>query len=313
MTRDRELIIDCDPGQDDAIAISVCKNIDRLKINGIVTVAGNNDIDNITNNARLLMQTLKSDIKIFKGSKGSLLNKVYSQDVHGTTGMDGMSQIPEINYQVEKGNFIDFYKETLKSKKITLVAIGPLTNIALLIKTYPDYIKNIEEIVIMGGGLQKGNVTDYAEFNFYADPEAAKIVFDSGIKITLFSLDVTEDAYLLEREYEQLKKGNYLAKAMFELINYYHSNGKKFGYTKCSLHDVCTILYLADLNIFEMEDRYIDISLQGLTRGMTLSNKSKEEKTIYNARVGKTIDRVKFKDAIINNILELDNKLYGKL
>lgn len=313
MTIDRELIIDCDPGQDDAIAISVCKNIDRLKINGIVTVAGNKDIDNITNNARLLMQTLKSDIKIFKGSKGSLLNKVYSQDVHGTTGMDGMSRIPEINYQVEKGNFIEFYKETLKSKKITLVAIGPLTNIALLIKTYPEYVENIEEIVIMGGGLQKGNVTDYAEFNFYADPEAAKIVFESGIKITLFPLDVTEDAYLLESEYELLKKGNYLAKSMFELINYYHSNGKKFGYTKCSLHDVCTILYLTDLNIFEMEDRYIDISLQGPTRGMTLSNKSKEEKAIYNTKVGKTINRVKFKDAIINNILELDNKLYGKL
>lgn len=100
---------------------------------------------------------------------------------------------------------------------------------------------------------------------------------------------------------------------MFELINYYHSNGKKFGYTKCSLHDVCTILYLTDLNIFEMEDRYIDISLQGPTRGMTLSNKSKEEKAIYNTKVGKTINRVKFKDAIINNILELDNKLYGKL
>lgn len=313
MTRNREIIIDCDPGQDDAIAITVCNNIENLKINGIVTVAGNNGIDNITNNARLLMQTLRSNIKIFKGSRGSLLNKVYSQDVHGTTGMDGMSQIPEITYPVEKRNFIDFYKETLKSKKITIVASGPLTNIALLIETYPEYVKNIEEIVIMGGGLKKGNVTDYAEFNFYADPEAAKIVFESGIKTTLFSLDVTEDAYLLESEYEQLRKGNYLAKSMFELINYYHSNGRKFGYTKCSLHDVCTILYLADLDIFDLEERFIDISLQGLTRGMTLSNKAKEAKGIYNARISKTIDRVKFKDAIINNILELDNKLYGKL
>lgn len=305
----KRIIIDCDPGQDDAIAITLAENNnDKLYIEGIVTVGGNNNIEHITNNAQVLLQILKSKNKLIKGSKTSLLNKIFPQEVHGKTGMDGISNIPIINYPIAEISFMEFYKKIIENNKITIVAIGPLTNIALLIKSYPDIIKNIEEIVFMGGSLNGGNITDYAEFNIFVDPEAAKIVFESGIKLTMFGLDVTEHSYLLEEEYYTFSKGNYLAKSIYELLYCYHNNGKKYGYNKCSLHDACAIVYLLNPDIFEFEEKNIEVSLSGITRGMTLENKNNRNK--YNIKFAKNVNRLKFKELIINNILEIDRKIY---
>lgn len=304
----KKIIIDTDPGHDDAIAISLAHYEKKVfDILGIVTVAGNNTIEKITNNAKTILQLLKSDIPLYIGVNKPIIGEVMPQSAHGITGMDGILEKIDITYPVQEVFGIDFYRQMLlQHNDVTIIAMGPLTNIAYIINLYPDLCKNISEIVLMGGGISKGNITATAEFNIYADPEAAKIVFNSDIPIVMCGLDVTEKAFITTDELLTLKSENLFLKPIYELLVFYSESGKKFGFDNICLHDACTVVYLVHPEFFNWEDLAIDISLSGITRGMTVADKRKFNNKNSNIKVIMDVDREKFSKYLCDTLKALD-------
>ena len=193
----KNIIIDCDPGIDDAVALAAAfANRDKLNILGICTVAGNQSIDKVTENALRIVNFLGApEIPVAKGASEPLVKKACpAATVHGENGL-GNTELPKGDNVIVSNNAITFMEETIRNlpegEKITLVPLGPLTNIALLLKVYPEVKEKIDEICLMGGSASGGNVTATAEFNIWHDPEAAKIVFESGVNVVMCGLDVT--------------------------------------------------------------------------------------------------------------------------
>ena len=193
------IILDTDPGIDDAAAISIALNHPEIDVKMISTVHGNVNIDKTTRNALQLKGFFNSEVPVHRGAAAPLINDpIDASHVHGETGMGGY-ELPEPDPSLLSSNSaIQAMKDTLLNADtpITIVPIGPLTNIALLFKTYPEVKTNVKEIVLMGGSAGRGNVTPAAEFNIYCDPEAADIVFKTGLPITMVGLDVARGASL---------------------------------------------------------------------------------------------------------------------
>lgn len=249
----RNIIIDCDPGHDDAIALLMAiANKKELNILGITTVGGNQLLDKVTQNALKVLSLVNEDIPVASGEALPLIREVHTGgDAHGDSGMDG-PVLPAPKYSAVSSNAVQFMYEKIKSskEKVTLVPIGPLTNIALLLRVYPEIKNNIELICLMGGGIYSGNRTPAAEFNIYVDPEAAKIVFNSGVDIVMAGLDVTEKAMIMDDEREKLRNKGKVSNFVAELLDFYSIASKRFGFEGSALHDPCAIGYLLrpDLN-----------------------------------------------------------------
>eukprot|EP01035_Chromulina_nebulosa_P014143 gene14143-18721_t len=196
MPQSRKIIIDTDPGQDDAVAILLALGSSELEVVGITAVAGNVPLKLTQNNARKICELAgRPDIRVFAGADRPLKRKpVSAEHVHGATGLNG-PELFEPTMPLETQHGVDFIIETLRGDpkgSVTLCALGPLTNIATALTRAPDIAANIREIVLMGGGyFEAGNITPAAEFNIYVDPEAAEIVFKSGVPITMITLDLT--------------------------------------------------------------------------------------------------------------------------
>lgn len=202
----RKIWIDCDTGTDDAIALFCALKLPNTKVVGISTVAGNTTLDNAFNNTRNILFLLnREDIKVYAGAKKPLKRELITASaVHGTNGLNGVI-LPPSKAKIETKEAILALKETLeKEKQVDIVAIGPLTNIALLLTKYPEVKQYINSIAIMGGAYKEGNVTPYAEFNIYVDPEAAKIVFSSDVKTIMHGWDVTKTVYLSVEDYMEI-------------------------------------------------------------------------------------------------------------
>ncbi len=250
----RNLIIDCDTGIDDMVALIWAANREEFNILGVVAVAGNQTVDKTLINNLNCMQALNNKVPVFKGCDKPLKREqVTASDFHGKSGLNG-PVFPTLTKHAEKENGVDFIIKTIKTQKVTLVALGPLTDIAKVIQQAPEYLSNIEEIVIMGSSFRGGNVTKYAEFNTYADPEAADIVYSSGLKIALFSLDVTHQAEVPETLIEDAKEIDNFPATMFALglekyIEAYHKHNQKIAV----MHDPCCIAYLLYPHLFEGE------------------------------------------------------------
>jgi len=191
----RNVLIDCDPGVDDVMALLLAlANQDKLNILGVTTVSGNQTLAKVTKNIRKLWTFLKVEIPIACGaSKPIIKDPIHGGEIHGETGMDGWD-FPEPVFQLESDNGIVFLKDKImeSKSKVTLVPTGPLTNIGLLFSVFPETKEKVELISLMGGSIFSGNRTPFAEFNIYADPEAAKIVFDSGIPIVMSGLEAPQ-------------------------------------------------------------------------------------------------------------------------
>ncbi len=305
----KKIIIDCDPGHDDAVAICLAAAYkDMLSIEGITTVGGNQTIDKVTNNALKVVELLGEDVKVIKGAEGPLIRKLKpAPEAHGSSGMDG-PELPDPEKKVEKEFAVEYIASILRSteEKITLVAIGPLTNIALVIKSFPGLVGKIEEISLMGGGLSKGNITSEAEFNFYIDPEAAKIVFESGIPITMSGLDVTDRSYLLEEDIEAFNSCGKISKFVYELLEFYTRYGKVNGYTGASIHDACAVMWLIKPEIFKSESLHVDIYTTDEARGMSKADFRVNSKEKKNAKVLLDVDRTEFISVLTDAIKSLD-------
>lgn len=259
MLKRRPIIIDTDPGIDDAAAIASAVFCESLDVKLISTVSGNVSIEHTTKNAQKLVEFFEKDIPVAKGSCRPLIKQIEdASHIHGETGMAGY-EFPEPTKKLHNKNSIEAMKEVILSseEKITLVPIGPLTNIALLLRTYPEVKENIEEIVLMGGSSGRGNHTPAAEFNIGADPEAAKIVFSEDIKKVVCSLDVTSVATLDLETINKLRNMNKIGEMFYSLFNHYRGGSILNG--GLSMHDLTTIAYLDNPDLFKKVETFVDI------------------------------------------------------
>ncbi|WP_174615112.1 nucleoside hydrolase [Virgibacillus ihumii] len=298
----RKIILDCDPGQDDAMALMLAASkISNLQIEAITTVAGNVDVEKNTRNALRLCDLLGlQDVPVAKGASRPLVREMlFAGDIHGESGLDGTS-MPEysIKQPVEE-HAVDLIIEKLleSDEPVTLVPIGPLTNIAMAIRKEPGIIPKIREIVLMGGGTY-GNRTPAAEFNMYADAEAAKVVFESGAPINMFGLDVTHQALANTETIEEIRAiGNPVAEAVSDMLTFYlNAYQGLLGRTSAAIHDPCPVAYLMDPSIFQMEPVHVDVETKGeFTYGMTCVHKGVSSDNA-NARFAGKLDPKKFWD-----------------
>ena len=277
----RKIIMDCDPGHDDAIALLLASRSVDLKILGVTTVAGNSELENTTRNARKILDYADvTDVDVYPGCEKPMMRSLYRLTgaiIHGEDGLGG-PKIPEPITPVKEEHGVDFMIRTLREsdEKITLIPTGPLTNIAMALIKAPDIKEKIDRIIIMGGAvMDPGNITSAAEFNIYVDPEAAKIVFASGCNIYLNTLDVSMKAVFYEEDIEALRvQGDKVSDIVAQLLDFFASTHvKHFGFKACPIHDALCVGVLIDENLIEYQKTFLDISVQDpLTLGETVAD-----------------------------------------
>ncbi|GGJ99357.1 hypothetical protein GCM10007063_22070 [Lentibacillus kapialis] len=270
------VILDCDPGHDDAISIILAASkISPLEIEAITTVAGNVDVERNTLNAlRVCDIAGLTDVPVAQGSSKPLLKKMeVAEEIHGETGLEGPALPDEPSKQAVDQHAVDMIIDKVMASDgdITLVPTGPLTNIALAMIREPAIIPKINKIVLMGGGTF-GNWTPAAEFNIYVDAEAAKIVFESGVPITMFGLDVTHQALATQETVNRLSAIDHpVSHFVVDLLKFFiRTNQDVFGMDGGPIHDACTVAYLIDPSIFDVHYVHVAIETRGeFTYGMT--------------------------------------------
>jgi purine nucleosidase len=277
----RKIIIDTDPGQDDAVAILVAlASPEEIDILGITCVAGNVPLDLTSRNARIVCELAgKRAVKIFAGCDRPLgRDLVTAEHVHGKTGLDG-PDLPEPTMSLAEGHAVDFIIDTLRENApgtVTLCPLGPLTNIATALQKAPDIADRIAKIVLMGGGyFEGGNITPTAEFNIYVDPQAADIVFKSGTPIVVMPLDVTHKALVTKARNDAFRAiGSPVGIAVAEMTDFFERFDKeKYGSDGAPLHDPCVTAYLINPDLFSGRHINVEIETQSeLTMGMTVAD-----------------------------------------
>jgi len=302
MPHTHRIIIDTDPGQDDAVAILLALGSTELEIVGITAVAGNVPLKLTEKNARKICELAgRPDIKVYAGAIRPLARQlVTAEEVHGKTGLNG-PQLAEPTMPLQDQYAVDFIVETLMkepSGTITLCALGPLTNIALALIREPKIAPRIKEIVLMGGGFfEGGNVTPTAEFNIYVDPHAADIVFKSGIPIVMMPLDVTHKALTTAKRTQAFRTlGTRVGNATADMLEFFERfDEEKYGTDGGPLHDPCVIAYLLKPELFQGRNCNVTVETASeLTMGMTVIDWWGVTKRPKNAMVMRDIDHDAF-------------------
>ena len=268
-----KVLIDCDPGIDDALALALVAGSPKLDIVGVTTVGGNVDLSLTTANALALREFLElGDVPVTPGSPGALMpHTVRAADVHGATGL-GDVVLPVPQRGPSEGHAVDFIVEALRAApgEITLVAVGPLTNIALAVRREPRVVEWARDLVIMGGSFTRGNTNPAAEFNMLADPEAAAIVFDAGWTVKMLGLDVTLSAVVTSEVLERMRPLGRLAELLVPAAQFYGVVAADGG---PAIHDACAVAYVLDPALFTCVPAVVKVETAGLyTRGMTVTD-----------------------------------------
>ncbi len=314
MAEQRKIIIDTDPGQDDAAAIMLAfGSHEELEVLGITTVAGNVPLSLTSRNARIICELCeRTDVKVFAGADRPIARAlVTAEHVHGKTGLDGPT-LPEPTMPLQTQHAVDFIIETLRREPdgaVTLCTLGPLTNIALAFQKAPDIIPRIRELVMMGGGFfEGGNITPAAEFNIYVDPEAADIVVRSGVPVVMMPLDVTHQ--LLTRK-DRVKRmadiGTAPARAMVEMLEFFERfDIEKYGSDGGPLHDPTTVAYLLKPELFKGRNCNVEIEVKSeLTVGMTVVDWWHVTDRKRNATVMRHVDADGFFDLLVERFARI--------
>lgn len=271
------IILDCDPGHDDAIAIVLALASPELDVKAITSSAGNQTPEKTLRNVlRMLTLLQRQDIPVAGGARKPLMRElIIADNVHGESGLDGPA-LPEPDFAPQSVTAVELMAKTLREspQPVTIVATGPQTNVALLLNSHPELHDKIARIVMMGGAMVLGNWQPAAEFNIYVDPEAAEIVFQSGIPVAMAGLDVTHRAQIHGLDIERFRQlGNPVATIVAELLDFfmeYHKDAK-WGFTGAPLHDPCTIAWLLKPELFTSVERWVGVETQGkYTQGMTV-------------------------------------------
>ncbi len=304
------VIIDTDPGHDDAIALMMAMASPRLDIRGLTIVAGNNTITNNTNNALRLLEHFSRSIKVYQGAEKPLIQlQEVPEDIHGKSGMDGTS-LPEVcSGKSEAINAVQFMENELKSstERIKLIAIGPLTNIATLLLAAPEVKDKIDEIIIMGGAALGGNKTPTSEFNIWQDPEAAHVVFTSGIPLIMCGLDVTYGSSLTEADVQAIRSiGNKAGILASEILKFYGDAIALRGNQGITIHDAVAVAKVLRPDLFQSALYNVIIDLDGkYTRGCTVTDLDNVTGAQKNVEVVKTVNREGFVQFLIESLQAL--------
>lgn len=280
MAERQRVIIDTDPGHDDAVAILLALACDELEVLGLTAVAGNVPLRLTEKNTRIICELAgRADIPVFAGCESPLKRKlVTAEEVHGKSGLDG-PELWEPSMKLQRQHAVDFITETIEDcpeNSVIICPIGPLTNIATAFERRPEIIGRVQEIVLMGGAyFEVGNVTPAAEFNIFVDPEAAQTVFRSGVPITVLPLDATHKVLTTPQRLKAFRDlGSKVGLVVAELTGFYERfDLKKYGMEGAPLHDPCTIAYLVRPDLFSGRHINVEIETESeLTRGMTVAD-----------------------------------------
>ncbi len=305
------VILDGDPGHDDAIAWVLANSRPELDILAVTTIGGNQTLAKTTYNAGRIMSLIDLDVPLAAGrSKPLLCDLIVAPGVHGVTGLDG-PDLPEPTRDIVEEEAIELMARLLETSDlpIVLVPTGPLTNIASLLLLRPDLKEKIDHIYMMGGGISKGNWTAAAEFNILVDPEAADIVFRSGLPITMAGLDVTEQALVHPEDIERINSvGNDVARIVAGWLEFFYQFHQPLGYKGAPVHDAVAIVAMVRPDLLTMREMYVEIELHGdYTRGATVGDFYGLLGRKPNATCIMDIDREAFIELLIESVAS-----YGK-
>jgi pyrimidine-specific ribonucleoside hydrolase len=306
--RPTPVIIDCDPGHDDALAITLALARPELEVLGITTIGGNSTLANTTRNAlRVLALLDRPDVPVAAGPDQPLVRPLETApEVHGASGLDG-ADLPEPVSAARPEGALEFLRVTLAAspEPVTLIPVGPLTNIGLLLRTYPAVAEKIGHICLMGGAMGAGNWTPAAEFNIWVDPEAARIVFRSGLPITMCGLEVTHQALMGMPEIDRLRAvGTRPARVFADLLQFFTKfHVERYGTADTPIHDAVAVAHVALPGMVTTRRYHVDVETSGeLTRGRTVVDDRGQPGATPNVDVALEIDRAAFADLVIEAI-----------
>jgi inosine-uridine nucleoside N-ribohydrolase len=301
------IIIDCDPGHDDAIALLLALASPEVELLGVTTVAGNATLDKTTRNALVTLELAgRSDVPVAAGSEQPLRRPlVTAEHVHGTTGLDG-PHISDPSTPPHALGAVPFLVELLQAAEtpVTLIPVGPLTNIARLLTGHPEVIDRIERIVLMGGAIGLGNITPAAEFNIFVDPEAAAVVFGAPIEVTMIGLDVTHHARLGPAHADALRQAGRCGRFVAELLDYFIPNyRRRMGFDGAPIHDALAVARVIWPDLVSTELLAVEIdTTDGPSAGRTLVDRYRVTGRPPNVGVGMTVDSERFARLLVERI-----------
>ena len=300
------ILLDCDPGHDDAIALLLALASPELELLGVTTVAGNQTLDKTTANAiRVLDFVGRDDVPVAAGAERPLVREPFvAAYVHGETGLDG-PELPPPSRRPEGRHAVEFLAQRIRDapQGVTLVPTGPLTNVALLLALHPD--ARPERIVLMGGAIAEGNVTPAAEFNIWCDPEAAVRVFQSGIDVTMIGLDVTHRALFGTRHVQRLE--GRVGRLVSELLHFYgRFHDEVYGFDGSPIHDALAVAHVLGSGLVETARRNVRVEVESeLCRGRTVVDLWRRTGLDANAHVGVGVDADAFLDLLVERLNSL--------
>jgi inosine-uridine nucleoside N-ribohydrolase len=305
------LLVDCDPGQDDAIALLLALASPELQLQGVTTVAGNQTLDKVTANAiRVLELAGRGDIPVAAGADRPLAGDlVVAADAHGETGLDG-PDLPPPQAEPVAEDAVEFLAARILAAEqpLTLVATGPLTNVASLLDAYPEAAARLARIVLMGGAIAEGNQTASAEYNVWVDPEAAAHVFAGGLDVTMVGLDVTNRAVLTPEHADRLRGRGRVGAAVAAMLDFYgRYYGEAYARGGCPVHDALAVAYVVRPDLLRVLDRHVEVdTAHGICRGRTVVDMRR--RTVLpepNARVAVDVDVPAFVDFLLERLAKL--------
>jgi pyrimidine-specific ribonucleoside hydrolase len=305
------LLVDCDPGQDDAIALLLALASPELELQGVTTVAGNQTVDKVTANAiRVLELAGRGDIPVAAGADRPLAGDlVVAADAHGETGLDG-PDLPPPQAEPVAEDAVEFLAARILAAEqpLTLVATGPLTNVASLLDAHPEAAARLARIVLMGGAIAEGNQTASAEYNVWVDPEAAAHLFAGGLDITMVGLDVTNRAVLTPEHADRLRGRGRVGAAVAAMLDFYgRYYGEAYAHGGCPVHDALAVAYVVRPGLLRVLGRYVEVdTAHGICRGRTVVDMRR--RTLLpepNARVAVDVDVPAFVDFLLERLAKL--------
>jgi inosine-uridine nucleoside N-ribohydrolase len=301
------IVIDCDPGHDDAIAILLALASPEVELRGVTTVAGNQTLDKTTRNALKVLELAgRTDIPVAVGADRPLVRELRTAaHVHGETGLDG-PDLPEPTTKPVDVHAADLLSELLEPG-VVLVPTGPLTNVALLLERHPDVRERLERIVWMGGAIGLGNITPAAEFNAFVDPEAAAAVFASGIQVTLINLDVTHQALFTRAHADRIRGTGRAGRAVAELSDFFQSfHESRYGFDGSPIHDAVAVAEVIDPSLVKTVDCNVEVeTLSQYCDGRTVVDRLHVTDRPHNCRAGVAVDAERFLELLVERISSL--------
>jgi len=312
MTFPTPIILDCDPGHDDAMAILLAAASPAIELLGITTVSGNGSLDKVTYNAKRVCALANIVVPIAKGANDPLVGKASAAPtIHGVSALDG-AELPEPAFELRSLSAVELIAELIRDcdRKVTLIPTGPLTNIAMFLQAHPELHDRIERISFMGGSTERGNWSPYAEFNIWADPEAADIVLRSGLPLIMSGLNITHQALATPEILDRiLSLDTKLAHTIVDLLKYFADTYRDvFGMPDPPVHDPVALAIIIDMSVAKLVSAPVSVELTGeLTRGATVVDLNGTTGQKANVDVAMELDVAKFWNMLIEAIETLGN------